>query len=193
MRIAIERQPRYVAMLDYIGQNRSCARVGAESLCETVRRHVRRAAAGRHGTADRLGATPTNHLSRGARLTTATEEGVRAVVTVPIPGISRAFGAVTVRPRNAKALTLPVNAVAYGKRAPELAARGWDLFTLPSRQGPGAGILFGRKAGEARTVALYLLRSSATLPQDRGLMPSDDEMGEAIAYGVRMELERLRR
>ena len=77
--------------------------------------------------------------------------------------------------------------------APELAARGWDLFTLPSRQGPGAGILFGRKAGEARTVALYLLRSSATLPQDRGLMPSDDEMGEAIAYGVRMELERLRR
>lgn len=193
MRFEIERQPRYLALTDFIGQRASCARVGAESLCETVRRHIRRIAGTRHRTADRLGATPTNHLSRGARLVTAGEEGGKAVVTVPIPGIGRAFGPMTVRPRSAKALTIPISRVAYGMRAPELAARGWNLFTLPSRQGPGAGILFGRKAGEASAVALYLLRQSATLPQDRELMPSDEAMGEAIGYGVRMEIERTRR
>ena len=193
MRIAIERLPRYAAMLDYIGQNRSCARVGAESLCETVRRHVRRAAAGRHGTADRMGAMPTNHLSRGARLTTAGEEGGRAVVTVPIPGITRAFGDYHIKPKDKKCLTIPINASAYGMRAPEMKKRGWNLFTLPAKQGPGAGILFGRKARMKSAVALYLLRTSADIPQDRGLMPTDEEMGEAIAYGVRTELERLRR
>ena len=41
-------------------------------------------------------------------------------------------------------------------------------------------------------MALYLLRESADVPQDRGLMPSDEEMGEALAYGVQTEIERTR-
>ena len=74
-------------------------------------------------------------------------------------------------------------------RAPELEDSGWHLFTLPAKEGPGAGVLFGRKAGTGSTVALYLLRNSADIPQDRSLMPSDEEMGEAITYGVTMAIE----
>ena len=169
----IEKLPPYQA-LEVKLHAEECAMAAADSLAETVRDHIRRAAGARHRTASRLGAT---------------REGRSAVVTVPIPGITRAFGDLHIRPKNAKALTIPINAVSYGVRAPELADRGWSLFTLSSRQGPGAGILFGRKAGEASTVALYLLRNSADIPQDRGLMPSDEEMGEAIAYGVTMAIE----
>ena len=170
----------------------SSASAAGEVLATVVQRHVLRASAARHRTASRLGATPTGHLSDGAANIRMEKAGRRAVVTVPIPGITRAFHDLHIRPRNAKALTIPINAVAYGMRAPELAARGWSLFTLPAKEGPGAGILFGRRAGARSTVALYLLRERADVPQDRELMPSDEEMGEALAYGVQAEIERTR-
>ena len=188
MTFKIEKLQAYHA-LEVKLKNEECARVAAESLCETVRDHIRREAAGRHRTASRLGAMPTHHLERGARETRAEQVGREAVVTVPIPGITRAFGDLHIRPQNARALTIPINAVSYGVRAPELSSRGWNLFTMSSKQGPGGGILFGRKAGEARTVALYLLRASVDMPQDRALMPSDDDIGEALAYGVTMAIE----
>lgn len=188
MRWTIEKLPPY-RELEAKVRTEECARVAAESLAETVREHIRREAGSRHRTASRLGAMPTHHLERGARETRAEQAGRQAVVTVPIPGITRAFGDLHIKPQNAKALTIPINAVSYGMRAPELEDRGWSLFTRPAKQGPGAGILFGRKAGQASTVALYLLRDSADIPQDRELMPSDDEMGEALAYGVTSAIE----
>lgn len=168
------------------------ASAAGESLAGVVQDHVRAAAGARHRTASRLGAMPTGHLSEGAANIRMEKEGSRAVVVVPIPGITRAFGDLHIRPTNKKALTIPINAAAYGVRAPELADSGWHLFTLPSRQGPGAGILFGRRDGMPSAVALYLLRNSADIPQDRGLMPSDEEMGEALAYGVKMAIEKDR-
>ena len=165
------------------------ASAAGESLAGVVQDHVSAASNARHRTATRLGATPTMHLSEGAEKIRMEKEGGRAVVTVPIPGITRAFGDLHIRPNEKKCLTIPINAAAYGVRAPDLQDDGWHLFTLPARQGPGAGILFGRKDGMPSAVALYLLRNSADIPQDRGLMPSDDEMGEALAYGVTMAIE----
>ena len=190
MRWTIEKMPRYRELEANMTPD-SAASAAAEVLATRVQRHVLRAAANRHRTATRLGATSTGHISEGAANIRMEKDGGKAVVTVPIPGITRAFGDLHVRPKDAKALTIPINAVAYGMRAPELADRGWSLFTLPAKQGPGAGILFGRKAGAKSAVALYLLRESADIPQDRGLMPSDEEMGDALAYGVEKELERV--
>lgn len=191
MRWKIEKLAPYQDIERRLDAGNSSSAAG-EVLATVVQRHVLRASAARHRTASRLGATPTGHLSEGAANIRMEKAGRQAVVTVPIPGITRAFHDLHIRPRTAKALTIPINAVAYGMRAPELAARGWSLFTLPAREGPGAGILFGRRAGARSTVALYLLRESADVPQDRGLMPSDEEMGEALAYGVQMEIERTR-
>ena len=168
------------------------ASAAAETLAGTVQDHVRTIAGGRHRTASRLGAMPTGHLAEGAENIRMEKEGARAVVVVPIPGITRAFGDLHIRPTNKKALTIPINAVSYGVRASDLSDSGWSLFTLPARQGPGTGILFGRRAGTQSTVALYLLRASADIPQDRGLMPSDEEMGAAMSYGVRMAIEKER-
>lgn len=191
MRWTIQKLPRFhelEATVDTAG----AASAAGEELAGVVQDHVLAASGTRHRTASRLGATPTGHLSEGAANIRMEKAGGKAVVVVPIPGITRAFGDLHIRPRNAKALTIPINAVAYGVRAPELADSGWSLFTLPAREGPGAGILFGRKAGQASSVALYLLRDSADIPQDRGLMPSDEEMGEAMARGVKMAIEKER-
>lgn len=184
----IEKLPPYIDIERKL-QPEGASSAAAEVLAGTIQDHVRIAAGARHRTASRLGAMPTGHLSEGAANIRMEKDGNRAVVTVPIPGITRAFGDLHITPKNKKALTIPINAVSYGVRATELSDRGWNLFTMSGRQGPGAGILFGRKTGEASTVALYLLRKSADIPQDRGLMPSDEEMGEAIAYGVTMAIE----
>jgi hypothetical protein len=182
MRLRIEKLPRYRELERFVDPNGTCAHVAAEALCETVRAHLIRAADSRHKTADKWGAPETNHLTRGARLVVAD----RNAVVIPIPGITRAFGDLTIRPKNAKALTIPVHAAAYGVRASRLAAEGWTLF---SRR----GILFGKQEGDPSPVALYLLRSSAKIPEDPGLLPDDEAMGTAIRYGVTKELERLRR
>ena len=191
MKWTIQKLPRYHELEATIAPDGAASAAG-EVLATRVQRHVLRASSTRHKTASRLGATPTGHLSEGAANIRMEKAGANAVVVVPIPGIERAFGDMHVRPRKARALTIPINAVAYGVRAPELADRGWSLFTLSAKQGPGAGILFGRKARMKSAVALYLLRRSADIPQDRELMPSDEEMGEAMAYGVAMEIERTR-
>ena len=188
MRWVIEKLPPYIDIERKL-QPEGAASAAAEVLAGTVQDHVRIAAGARHRTASRLGAMPTGHLSEGAANIRMEKEGGRAVVVVPIPGITRAFGDLHITPKNKKALTIPINAVAYGVKASDLEDSGWSLFTLSSRQGPGAGILFGRRAGTPSTVALYLLRKSADIPQDRGLMPSDEEMGEAIAYGVTSAIE----
>lgn len=191
MRWTIQKMPSYLDIERKI-QPAGAASAAGESLAGVVQDHVEAAAGARHRTASRLGATPTGHLSEGAGNIRMEMAGRQAVVTVPIRGITRAFWDLHIRPNEKKCLTIPINAAAYGVRAPELQDDGWHLFTLPARQGPGAGILFGRKDGMPSAVALYLLRNSADIPQDRGLMPSDEEMGEAMAYGVKEAIEKDR-
>lgn len=191
MKWTVQKMPRFHELEAKIEPDLASFAAG-ESLAITVKDHVSAASSSRHRTASRLGAMPTGHLSEGAANIRMEEEDGRAVVTVPIPGITRAFGDLDIRPDGKKALTIPINAAAYGWRAPELELRGWQLFTLPAKQGPGAGILFGRHADAKSTVALYLLRTHAHVPQDRGLMPTDEEMGEALAIGVADEIERTR-
>lgn len=156
-------------------------RAGAYSLYALVRSHVRRVARRRHATSSSLGAEPTRHLEEGARA--IVPRG--ASVDIPIPGFSRVFHAVEVRPRNARALTIPISRIAYGKRAPRLASEGWRLFRVGTRGGgPGAGVLFGARGGGGPATALYLLRAKTVLPQDRSLLPGDEEMQKAAAGGV---------
>ena len=170
MRWTIQKLPPYIDIERKI-QTDGAASAAATRLTTVVKAHILRAAGARHRTAARLGATPTGHLTVGADNTRMEKEGGRAVVTVPIPGITRAFGDLHIRPNEKKCLTIPINAAAYGVRAPDL---------------------FGRKDGMPSAVALYLLRNSADIPQDRGLMPSDEEMGEALAVGVKWAIEKDR-
>lgn len=154
-------------------------RAGAYSLYVLVRRHVNRYARAHHASADNLGAEHTGHLEEGSRAIVPSADNV---LSIPIPGFQRVFKDLAISPRTAKALTIPINRVAYGKRAARLQSEGWQLVTAKGKE--NRGILFGRREEDAEATPLYALRKSVRVRQDRSMLPSDEDMQRAAAKGV---------
>lgn len=162
--------------------------VSAKALQVEVQRHLRRAAQTRHRWATRLQARPTGHLTKGARAITWHAAPTYGVVEVAIPGISRAFADLTIRPVRAKQLTIPANAVSYGRRVSEMKALGWKIAR---GSGKGKNILFGRRGKERRV--LYWLKDEVTVPMDRGLLPADAKVAETVNQAMAREVVRIAR
>lgn len=163
---------------------RSIFSVAASRVSELVRRHLSSASASRHATADRLGANRTGFLEEGARSgVTPHATADEAEVLIRVPGISRAFRDITVTPKTANALTIPMDALAYSRRAAEVRALGWSIF-----RPKGKNVLMGTKDGE--TKSLYALVKSAHLRQDRGLLPSDERISSTAKLSIKQYLQR---
>lgn len=145
--------------------------VAANAVRILVRNHLSRIAPRHHMSAHRLGATPTGHIEKGARATHFTASSDSAEVIIPIAGLSRAFRPLTITPRTANALTLPVSSHSYGKRVGELRANGWNIF-----RPKGKDTLWGKLQDEDDAVPLYVLKKRVQLKQDRSLLPSDAEL-----------------
>ncbi len=176
---------RFVAALTPAGKKR-LSKHAALPVREKTREHIRGLAATRHKTAQALGAKPSNILARvaGGTRIVSTEDGF-AAVAIPHPMFRRAFGDVTIRPKDAKALAIPVHASAYNK-APRTFA---DLFVWIKEDENG-----DRKAFLARNIVrgrgkqlrlMYLLRTgSITQAQDRSMLPTDEEWTTAARIGA---------
>lgn len=163
---------------------RNILSVAASRVSELVRRHLSHASATRHETADRLGANRTGFLEEGARSgVTPYATADEAEVLIRVPGISRTFRDLTVTPKTAKALTIPLDALAYSRHASEVRALGWELF-----RPKGKNVLMGTKDGE--TKSLYALVKSAHLRQDRGLLPTDEEISSTAKLSIKQYLQR---
>ena len=152
-----------------------------------VSRHIERLGATRHRSAAALGAEPTGHYERAAADVTSEVNGDVGVVTIPIAGISRAFHEVTIRPgAGKKALTIPIAAEAYGTTVQEMVSAGWNIF-----RPKGSKALFGRRDGVIGALPLFALVAVVRQPQDRSLLPTDDELGEAAEDGAQMYISRI--
>jgi hypothetical protein len=116
-----------------------------------------------HRTANRLGATPTNHLATAAKGIESESDERAAILKVPRASRLRAaFGTYTIRPKNGKKyLTIPDNARTYGKRVAEIRE------PLHFRMVGGRHKALCFKDG---TVA-YWLREQVTIKEDRTLLP----------------------
>ncbi len=160
-----------------------------------VREHLERESVTRHDTADRLGARRTGHLEDAAQSVAHTVDDDGASVSISSPGIRRAAGSYEIRPRQARALTIPVHRLAYGHRVAELRARGIEIFrpVAPGgRRGSGPHRDYLATVGsDGRLEVLYLLRQSVTIPQDRTLLPSDDALSDAATRGARAVMQAL--
>ena len=95
----------------------ACHHAMAYALLALCRSHLGRAAASRHKTASRLGAAPTGHLEEAARTMLMEADTDHGAVLVRSPGFSRALGPLTIRAKRARALTIPLDRVSYGRRA----------------------------------------------------------------------------
>lgn len=177
--------PAFGSLLTFIGNRKDLSKVAAKGLMKSIRRHVVREALRRHRTSDALGAPHTGHMEEGANDIHREEDAV----VIPILGFDRVFRDVDIRPRNAKALTIPINALSYAKRAADMPKFGLELFRRSKRNGGENGILYGRDE-EGNVFSLYALKSHVTLHKDRSLLPSDDAMAAAAKKEVAMAVER---
>lgn len=143
----------------------------AVEISETVRDHLRAYALSHHATANRLGATRTGNLEDAKVEATSDADG--ASVTVAALGIRRALGPVEIRPKGKQALTIPVAAIAYGRKVSYLESLGIEVFRpkgknyLATTEGKGK---------DAKLVPLYILAKRATLKHEPDLLPSAAEL-----------------
>lgn len=157
--------------LEGAGRREMTQAMGVE-VQEATRSHLMELAATRHATASRLGGTPTNHWAQAAEKVAApaalTVAGDAAVLTINHPGIIRAFRDVTIVPRTARFLALPLNGLAYGHRPREFSE-----------------VQFAGRGEEVRSdIPAYALVTQVHQPQDRSLLPSDEEWQDAAAHGA---------
>jgi hypothetical protein len=110
------------------------------------------------------------------------------ILTVSHPHFAqKVFGGV-IRVKQAKHLTIPVTAEAYGKTTAEFEAEtGLNLFQLPTRKG---GSLAARVKGAKDVKVHYVLRSSVYQEKDEAALPDRESMSAMIAETVKEELGR---
>lgn len=162
--------------------------------------HIARASVSRHKTADKLGAPHSGFLEFAPGRTRsesrfANEDGSHPYianeivsvdsVTVIIgntPGLSRALHSLIITPKRAKALTIPINAISYGKRVKDVKGEGWKIH----RQGK---VLIGKKNEQEKP--LFALVGKVTIPQDRELLPSETDIQEWSLDSIEAYLESL--
>lgn len=154
-----------------------------------TRDHILEASLTRHKTAERLGAQPTGYLERAAEGVSSRAETDAAVIVLGGDNqiFKRAFGPVEVRPRTRKFLTIPAKAAAYGKRAREF---DLELIVFKAEDSDAARLALGKRNGDEVDVYYWLVRK-ATLPEDRGLLPTDDQFAAAAEMGAVAYLDAL--
>lgn len=151
------------------------ANAGADALQRLVMRHLQKVARERHATANRLGATPTGFWSGSAQAVRLHVHANDAEVSVTHPGIARALRDVIIRPRRAKALTIPLRAEAYGRRPREAGQRLGQALFRPK----GTRILATEEGG--KLTPMYALCASVTQKRDPTLLPDAEAIDGALA------------
>lgn len=169
------------------GARRELHAAAAEALAEMAGAHIRSYAGSKHGTATAFGASPTRHYEDGANAISTSADAEAGRVTIPIPGLSRAWGDVTIKPGPGKSkLTIPARSggsEVYGKTVDTLRAHGWR-FASGRRGTPQENLLFGRFQDEKASKVMFILKESVTQRQDSTLMPTEDEMAKRATDAV---------
>lgn len=179
---------------------------------ERVADHIARASVTRHKSADRLGAVhskflefapargqirggsrykgkDTNSHSPYTEVQDVTDTNVRVVIG-NTPGLHRAFGPLTITPKRAKALTIPIDKDSYGVSARNFPRK---LVLIKSRRGHAllAELQDGKKAKKQRLRPKYLLVKKSVLRHDPELLPQNDEVSEWAMETTETFLESL--
>ena len=160
----------------------------AKEMGVLTRRHIGSVAGSRHKTADRLGATPSGHLLQGESASVVKDDATEetATVEVPIPGIRRAFRPLTIMPRDKQCLTIAIHAMAYNRSVDDLKRDNIPIF-----RPKGKNILATTDAS-GNMIPLYALAMSAMIPQDRELLPSDEEYAKTAGDAYVGAIDALR-
>lgn len=172
------------ALARALGETRDLNRVIATVAAEVTQSYLLALNAGRHPTAERLGARPTQHYAKAARALEHGYDEKAAYLELPAwTGLGRAFGPVEITPKNGKEfLTIPAHRLAYGR-----SAREFDNLSFVSFGKVAA--LVAEAESTAKPVIMYWLVRGVTIPEDRTVLPSDELYEAAIEDGASEWLE----
>lgn len=198
--VAIEYKPtpvldRILAKMGPEGRKKLEA-AGAESAAAATRSWLLKLAADRHATAQKLNARPTGIIRRVAVETKWEERDGSNYVVVPHPMFRRAFQDVTVEPRRAGALAIPMARDSYGR----LPRTFGELFVWRRNKGSGGkddkGAAFlARTKGKGKNQRLELLfllyRGRLLQKQDPSLLPEPETMAQAALTGIARRLREV--
>ncbi len=149
-----------------------------------VRDHILEAAKTRHTTADTIKhgpATRTEHLTKAAESVAEEASASEGAVTISSPGFRRALGPLTILPRQRQHLTIPTDALSYGKTVAEVVRDGVKIFR-PKGRNFLATVDKNLDGGTLRV--LFNLVTAATLKHDPDLLPIKTDMESAGRKGV---------
>jgi hypothetical protein len=149
-----------------------------------VRTHILDAAKTRHTTADNIRNGPagrTGHLTKAGESVEESVSSDEGTVTISSPGFRRALGPVTILPRTRQHLTIPTDAMSYGKTVAEVVRDGVNVFRPKGRNFLATT---DKSTRPATLIVLYSLVQSATLRHEPELLPRLDEMQAAGKKGV---------
>ena len=116
----------------------------------------------------------TGYYGDAASGVTTEVSGSRAVVTIHKEGVALHYYGGVVYPADAKALAIPKSPATAGKRPAE-ADPDHTKFALVWPKGEKTGTLRDKETNEV----VYLLVPKATIPEDKTILPSEDEMVDA--------------
>ena len=91
------------------------------------------------------------------------------VVDVDVPGVSRAYHDIDIRPRNRQYLTIPMHREAFGRSAADFN----DLFLVKKKKD---GSAFLAKNDGGNLSMMFFLAKGVHQRRDSKIMPSDSEM-----------------
>ena len=148
-------------------------------ILELVKDHLAAMSVTRHKVADRLGAPHSKFFEDAPGRTVLEGVGEKgATVTIKnTPGLSRAFHDLVIRPKRARALTIPIHRIAVHKRVADLRREGIAVFR------PKGTNILADTSGEgkdARIRPLYALVGKAVVPQDEGLLPTKAQIRDRM-------------
>lgn len=101
-------------------------------------------------------------------------------IEISVPGVSRAYHDITIRPRFRKFLTIPMRGEAFGKKASDFS----DLFVNRQKNG---SVFLAHKVG-GHLVRLFRLVRQAFQKQDPRIMPSDKTFTRNIVGRIKAYL-----
>lgn len=94
-------------------------------------------------------------------------------VNIDVPGVSRAYHDLTIRPRIRKCLTIPIHRSSYGKSAKDFS----DLFVVKNSNGNS---FLAKKLAGGALAYLFVLKKQVFQRRDSRLMPTDDILAQNI-------------
>ena len=107
-----------------------------------------------------------------------------ATIDVDVPGVTRAYHDLIIKPRFRRALTIPMHRSAYGRKASSFT----DTFVLKKKNGSR----FIVQNSGSQLVFLYVLKDRVFQRQDSRLMPSDNTYGANICSRITAYLDRAK-